>query len=190
MSIYIWSILLHPIFSLFNHQLGMTSFFQTDNVYTTPHGLFRLPAMHRLLLFTFSGTRLGDLLHFGQLFKAGEKNYFAQIPHVFAIFVKVSKSFLFLVQSILANFYIHLATFYWSHCLCCTQKIRFSKGRGCGTVGTAVVYDARGPQFESSHRQTFMSDIYLYTVNCIEKTKIKKRRPIMAHLKIIYNQLY
>ena len=27
-------------------------------------------------------TRLGDLLHFGQLFKASGSNYFAQIAHV------------------------------------------------------------------------------------------------------------
>ena len=54
---------------------------------------------------------------------------------------------------------------------------------GCGSVGRAVTFDARGPRFESSHRQTFISDIYLFTVNCIEKTKIKKKRPGMAHLK-------
>ena len=33
-----------------------------------------------------------------------------------AIFVKVSKSFIFLVKSFLGNFYSHLVTFYWSHC--------------------------------------------------------------------------
>ena len=32
-----------------------------------------------------------------------------------AIFVKVSKSLIFLVKSFLGNFYRHLATFYWSH---------------------------------------------------------------------------
>ena len=31
------------------------------------------------------------------------------------IFVKVSKSLIFLVKSFLGNFYKHLATFYWSH---------------------------------------------------------------------------
>ena len=50
-------------------------------------------------------------------------------------------------------------------------------GSGCDTVGRAVASNARGPGFESSHRQTFISDIYLFTVNCIEKTKIKKKRP-------------
>ena len=60
---------------------------------------------------TVSVTRLGDLLHLGQHFKASGKNYFAQIAHILAIFVKVSKSFIFLVQSFLGNFYIHLATF-------------------------------------------------------------------------------
>ena len=36
---------------------------------------------------------------------------------------------------------------------------------GCGSVGRAVASDARGPQFKSSLRQTFISDIYLFTVN-------------------------
>ena len=40
---------------------------------------------------------MGDLLDFGQLFKA--------------IFVKVSKSIIFLVKSFLGNFYRHLAIF-------------------------------------------------------------------------------
>ena len=57
-----------------------------------------------------SVTRLGDLFHFGHLYKASGNNYFAQS----AIFVKVSKSLIFLVKSFLGNFY--LATFYWSHC--------------------------------------------------------------------------
>ena len=45
---------------------------------------------------------------------------------------------------------------------------------GCGSVGKAVASDTRGPQIESGHRQIF-------TVNCIEKTKIKKKRPGKAH---------
>ena len=53
---------------------------------------------------------------------------------------------------------------------------------GCGSVGRAVASDARGLWFESSHRQTFILDIYLLTVHCIEKTKRKrKKRPEMAH---------
>ena len=46
-----------------------------------------------------------------------------------------------------------------------------------------VASDVRDPQFQSSHRQTFISDIYLFTVNSIDKTKIKKKRTGMAHLK-------
>ena len=62
-----------------------------------------------------SVTRLGNLLHFRQLFKACGNNYFAQFcPYFKVIFVKVSKSFNFLVKSILGNFYRYLATFYWS----------------------------------------------------------------------------
>ena len=34
-----------------------------------------------------SVTRLGDLLHFGQLFKAFNNNYFAQIAHIFKQFL-------------------------------------------------------------------------------------------------------
>ena len=55
------------------------------------------------------------------------------------------------------------------------------QGSGCGSVGRAVASDTRGPQFESSHWQTFISDIYLFTVNCIEETKIKRKRLRMAH---------
>ena len=52
---------------------------------------------------------------------------------------------------------------------------------GCGSVGRAVASDTRGPWFESSHwRNLYFT---LFTVNCIEKTKIKKKRPGMAHLK-------
>ena len=34
-------------------------------------------------------TRLGDLFHFGQLFKARGKSYFAQIVYILVLFVKV-----------------------------------------------------------------------------------------------------
>ena len=36
-------------------------------------------------------------------------------------------------------------------------------------------------QFKSSHWQTFIK--HLFTVNSVEKTKIKKKRPGMVHLK-------
>ena len=52
------------------------------------------------------------------------------------------------------------------------------RGSGCGSAGRAVASNSRGPRFESSFRQTF-------TVNCIEKTKIKKNRPGMTHLEQI-----
>ena len=42
-------------------------------------------------------------------------------------------------------------------------------GRSCGSVGRAVAYDIRGPQFESSHRQ--------YSLLTVENTKLKKKRP-------------
>ena len=43
--------------------------------------------------------------------------------HFKAIFVKVTKSFIFLVKSVLGNFYRHLATFYWSHWYLATYKL-------------------------------------------------------------------
>ena len=57
------------------------------------------------------------------------------------------------------------------------------EGSGCGSVGRAVASSTRGLRFESSHRQKF---IYLYWTFvycqlCIGKTKIKKKRPGMAH---------
>ena len=42
--------------------------------------------------------------------------------------------------------------------------------------GRAVASDARGLWFESSHRQTFIKDIYLFTVNCNETMIIKKEK--------------
>ena len=59
-----------------------------------------------------SVTRLGDLLHFGQLFKACCNNYFAQNgPHFQAFFVKFWTFFILLVKSFLCNSYRHLAIF-------------------------------------------------------------------------------
>ena len=75
-----------------------------------------LSLSNTLSLAVSSVTRLDDLLHFGQLFKACGNNY-SNRPHSQAIFVKVSKSFIFLVKSFLGNFYRHLTTFYWSHWL-------------------------------------------------------------------------
>ena len=47
-------------------------------------------------------------------------------------------------------------------------------GSGCGSVGRMVASDSRGPQFESSHCKNLHCT---FTVNCIEKTKIKNKRP-------------
>ena len=58
------------------------------------------------LLFGSSVTRLGDLVHFGQLFNARGNNYFAQIANTFyAIFVNLSNSFILLAKSFLGNFW-------------------------------------------------------------------------------------
>ena len=52
-------------------------------------------------------------------------------------------------------------------------------GSGCGSVGRAVTSDTRDPQLESSHRKAFIK--HLFSVNCVVKTKIKKKRPGMAY---------
>ena len=59
-------------------------------------------------------------------------------------------------------------------------------GSGCGSVGRAVDSDTRDPRFDSSHRQNFIE--HLFIINCIEKTKINKKRPGMAHFFIVRNQ--
>ena len=48
---------------------------------------------------------------------------------------------------------------------------------GCGSVGRAVASNARGPRFISSHQQNLYS---IFAISCIEKTKIKKKRPGMV----------
>ena len=55
-------------------------------------------------------------------------------------------------------------------------------GSGCGSVGRVVASITRGPWFESSlGKNLFMLNIFVYCQLCIEKTKIKKKRPGMAH---------
>ena len=54
-----------------------------------------------------SVTRLDDLLDFGQQLVC------PNLPHSEVIFVKESKSLVFLVKSFLSNFYRHFATFCW-----------------------------------------------------------------------------
>ena len=62
-----------------------------------------------LLLWGRLMTKLSDLLHFEQHFKA-------KIAHILGNFCKVVKIFHFASLIILGNFYWHLATVYWSHC--------------------------------------------------------------------------
>ena len=52
-------------------------------------------------------------------------------------------------------------------------------GSGCGSVSKAVASETRGPWLESPHQRS--SYWTLLIVNCIEKTKIKKKRPGMPH---------
>ena len=81
--------------------------------------------------------------------------FYPNCPHCKAIFVKVSKSFIFLVKSFLGNFYRHLAIFIWSYwmvpiCFCmvkkslvtlkCVSYIWF-KSRFKNNVGYGIVSD-------------------------------------------------
>ena len=91
----------------------VTGFWEkTDAIGLVPCGKHHLRfTMSRMC----SVTRLGDLLHFGQLFKACGNNYFAQIAFTFlAIFVNLSKSFILQAKSFLGDFYGYLATFHRS----------------------------------------------------------------------------
>ena len=58
-----------------------------------------------------SVSRLSDFLHFGQLFKPLATISFAKSLTFIAIFVTVPKSLIFLVKSILGNFYRHFVIF-------------------------------------------------------------------------------
>ena len=57
----------------------------------------------------------------------------------------------------------------------------------CGSVGRAVASDTRGPWFEFSHQQIHKE--HLFSANYFEKTKIKKMRPCLAHLKKLNMEL-
>ena len=61
------------------------------------------------------------------------------------------------------------------------HEIKISWGSGCGSVGRAVASNSRGPWYKSRHWQKIYIEHFI--VNCIEKTKIKKKRPGRAHLK-------
>ena len=52
-------------------------------------------------------------------------------------------------------------------------------GSGCGSVGRAVACNTRCPRFDSSNWQNFIE--HLFIISCVEKTKINKKRPGMAH---------
>ena len=58
-------------------------------------------------------------------------------------------------------------------------------GSGSGSDGRAVASNSEGPLFESSHQKSLY---YLYTINCIEKTKMKGKRQVMAHFIKIYKE--
>ena len=53
-------------------------------------------------------------------------------------------------------------------------------GSGSDVVGKAVIFNTRGPRFESSLWVNFYIEC-LPIVNCIEKTKTNKKWPGMAH---------
>ena len=54
------------------------------------------------------------------------------------------------------------------------------KGSGCDLVGRVVASDTRGPWFDSSHLQTFISNIYFLST-ILKRGKTKKKRPEMVN---------
>ena len=52
---------------------------------------------------------------------------------------------------------------------------------GCGLVGRAVASKTRGLQFKSGHRQALYIE-HLFALNYFEKTKMKKKGPVMADI--------
>ena len=47
------------------------------------------------------------------------------------------------------------------------------QGSGCGSVGSAVASDTRGPRFNPTIGQIYVEN--LFTINFIEKTKINEK---------------
>ena len=57
-------------------------------------------------------------------------------------------------------------------------------GSGCGSVGRAVGSDTKDPRFKPPHRQSFIYQIFYQLYHSIiVKTKSRKKKPGMAHLK-------
>ena len=56
--------------------------------------------------------------------------------------------------------------------------------RGCGSVGRVVASDNIDPRFESSHWQILFTINCI--INCVENTKLEKKKPGMAHLKRLF----
>ena len=84
-----------------------------------------------------------------------------------------------------SNLFLVTALFITCRCgLTANIPINLPVGNGCGSVGRAVASATRGPQFTSSHWQTFFIE-HLFTLNCIEKAEIKKKSPGNGHLKNI-----
>ena len=62
-------------------------------------------------------------------------------------------------------------------------KIQPSTGSGCRSVDRAVASDTRGPWFESSHQQILhWTFVYLFTINCVEKSKNKRKEAGIGQL--------
>ena len=119
--------------------------------------------VERPRLLPCSMTRVGDLLHFWQLFKASDSNHFTQIAHNLGNFLKVSKSYIFLVESFLDNFYRHLATFYSSHC--CRARHTY-KGMDREDWNTLIARERK----RGRRIPTYSMRVCRYVVNAINHT--------------------
>ena len=105
-----------------------------------------------LPMFSRSVTRLGALLHFGQLFKAYGNNYFTQIIHMFIQFLKGFKNFHFSSEIIFGQLLQALGDFLLVT-LESVGKFKLSSGREMAAASKAE------SAFNNKQRQSFQLKI-------------------------------
>ena len=81
----------------------------------------------------------------------------------------------------LSKWYQRWGNFFLNRNSCLIIKFTTEEGSSCGYVDKAVASLNIGPQFKSSHQHIFCRTFF--AVNCIEKMKIKKKRPGIPRLK-------
>ena len=89
---------------------------RTQFLFCHSNSLSHSNVSHKASLTPFTSvTRLGDLLHFGQLFQASGNNCFTQIAHIFRQFGKGGKIFHFSTEIIYWATFIDIWRLFTSH---------------------------------------------------------------------------